>query len=464
MLLHGPAERVLQIGYGSGETTREALLHEPGEYHLVEINPDVVQEANRWFPQFAATGFRVFFADAKNFVRTTTNRYDVILNDSTYPGISGSSLLYSEDHFRACRERLTTGGMLSTWLPVDLPEESLRMVFSTFSTVFPNCSFWLPTNCWNKHGVLVGSIGPQEELFARAARSDWPAPVRASLGEIGYDAPQLFDSIRVLEAEDIRALSRDVPTNSDDHPYLEYPTRGVQVAGESFWHETLQLIIERLAIAPPPDAPGPTSAVRRILAGQLALLEEEPDRALRLYDQARNAAPDHPGPAVLTQDIRTFRAQAAFEDAGQAMTRGEVDRAGDLLRDAAALCPSSAVVRLEAGRAELHAGRADAAIPHFEASLRLSDRFPRALLLLGDAYLVTSRFADAEARYREYLADNPVQFEILVALADAVANGGKPREAIPILERALALSPQNRTAQKMLESLKTAVSGPPAHR
>ena len=49
-----------------------------GEYHA--YNPDVVHQANRFFPDFAAAGHDAFFTDAKNFVRTTAERYDVIVD------------------------------------------------------------------------------------------------------------------------------------------------------------------------------------------------------------------------------------------------------------------------------------------------------------------------------------------------------------------------------------------------
>lgn len=453
LLLHGPARRVLQIGYGSGETTLEALRHGPEEYHLVEINPDVVREANRWFPGFASHGFRAFFTDAKNYVRTTSTRYDVILNDSTYPGISGSSLLYSQDHFRACRDRLTDSGVLSTWLPIDLPAERFRMVLATFSRVFPSCSFWLPTNCWNKHGVLVGSVGAHDPLLEAVRHGNWPEAVTASLGEIGYGDPQLFASIRVLDATDIRALSDGVPTNSDDRPYLEYPMQGMQVASESFWSDTLRLILQRHEQGAAGAIPNQQQAVQNILKGQLALLNDNPDEALRLYGMARRLAPNHPGPAILIQDIQTFRAQATFSEAGRLLEKGDREGALELLRHAAGLCPDSAVVRLETGRAELQQGHASRAVTHLEACRKLTDRFPRAKLMLGDAYLLTSRFDEAEAEYRRYLEDNPPQFEILAALADAVARSGRPAEAIPILEHAIRLSPANETAHSMLRDL-----------
>ncbi len=452
LLLHGPADRVLQIGYGSGETTREALLHEPGAYDLVEINPDVVREANQWFPQFVTQGFNTVFADAKNYVRTTNRHYDVILNDSTYPGISGSSLLYSKDHFEACRDRLAPGGVVSTWLPIDLPVESLRMILATFSSVFPQASLWLPTNCWNKHGVLVGSLDQQEVLVARLRTTQWPPAVRGSLSELGYDDTDLFVSIQVLDADDIRSLAEGSLLNSDDHPYLEYPTRGVQVAAESFWHETLRLILQRMG--PPGRSLDPIrDAVRLVLSGQLAFLQGETEQALRFYERAHGVAPDHPGPATLRQDIFTFRAQEFLEQAMAAFKAGDSNAALSSLQRSVEFCPSSALARYELARLLFDTGQVPAAIPHLEACIVLSDRFPRSLLMLGDARLLSGEYAAAETRYREFLADNEPQFEVLVALADAISNQGRAGEARVLLEQAQAMQPENQIVERMLANL-----------
>ena len=376
----------------------------------------------------------------------------MILNDSTYPGISGSSLLYSKDHFEACRDRLEPGGVLSTWLPIDLPVESLRMVLATFSSVFPNASLWLPTNCWNKHGVLVGSLEPQQASVARLRAVEWPRAVRTSLAELGYDDPELFASIRVLDADDIRAIALDSPVNSDDRPYLEYPARGVEVAAESFWHETLRLILQRMG--PPGMSSDPVrEAVRLVFSGQLAFLQGDPEQALLFYDRARRLAPDHPGPAILRQDIFTFRAQEALEQAMVALQGGDSNAALGLLARAVDLCPTSALARYELARMLFDAGRVNAAIPHLEACTKLSEDLPRAHLMLGDARLLSGEYSGAEANYRRFLADNEPQFEILVALADAILNQGRVGEAKTLLEQANAMQPGNEVVERMLAAL-----------
>ena len=198
LLLHGAPRRALQVGFGSGETAREALLHDLAGLEVAELNPDVVAQSVRWFPGLQPAGFQVTYGDARIVVRSRRDRYDAILNDSTYPGLAGSSQLYSADHFRSCRAHLNDGGVISTWLPVDLPPETFRMVLASFAVVFPEASFWLPANCWNKHGVLVGSLEPQGPLVERLRRREWPQAVRTSLADLGYDDGDAFSAMLVL--------------------------------------------------------------------------------------------------------------------------------------------------------------------------------------------------------------------------------------------------------------------------
>lgn len=336
LLLHGAPRRVLQVGFGSGETARETLLHDLAGLEVAELNPDVVAQSVRWFPGLQPKGFRVTYGDARIVVRSRRQRYDAILNDSTYPGLAGSSQLYSADHFRSCRDHLEEGGVVSTWLPVDLPPETFRMVLASFAAVFPEASFWLPANCWNKHGVLVGSLAPQGPLVERLRRREWAQAVRTSLAELGYDDADAFAAMQVLDPDDIRRLTAGVQVSDDDRPLLEYPARGVQVSGEAFWGETLRLILRSLG--PPRRTTGGSGAgrlreaQRLVLSGQLALLEDDPEMALRFYRRAAEIAPEHPGPRQLMGDILVFRAQ-------DALASGRPDEAQRLLAEADGLVP-----------------------------------------------------------------------------------------------------------------------------
>jgi len=450
LLLHPDPHNVLQIGYGSGETTREAALHGLNQLDVIELNPDVVRMARRFFPEFSSEGFTTVFTDAKLAVRTSSRRWDVILNDSTYPGMAGSSQLYSLDHFRACRAHLAPGGIVSTWLPVDLPPETFRIVLSTFSTIFPNCSYWLMPNCLNKHGVLVGSPDPDVPLILRP-ETTWAPGVSRSLEELGVSDATVLAAARLLDARAIATLAGTAPVNSDDRPILEYPVRGVRISGNDFWDNTLRLILSKAR---------PTThveAVRLLLQGQAELLAGSPNRALRLYGKAQRAWPQSSWPGNLIQGILIQRAQRAFVAAMEALQEGRKSGAEQALQDCVQLAPDAAACQQELGRLLLWSGRSAAAIPHLEAARRHATDTSMATLELGDAFRLTDQPARAEALYREYLASHKPTFDVLAALAEAVASQRRLQEAERLALQALALDPGRPEGRRLLQSIRASL-------
>jgi len=443
LLLHGSPRRVLQIGHGSGATAVEVGLYSPELFDLAEINPRVITEAHRWFPRWRGAHFNPVFTDAKNFVRRTSQDYDVILNDSTYPGHRGSSQLYSEDHFRACRQHLAPGGIVSTWLPVDLPPESFAMVLASFRSVFPESSFWLPLNCWNKHGVLVGSLEPIDEAVLRVRGGSWPAGVAESLAEIGMDDPEVFASSLVLDAAAVEDMARGSRRNTDDRPFLEYPARGFSVSGEQFWSETLK----KISSVMPPVA-GKSRAIGSLIEGQLFLLEGHSDAALAAYGRASELWPGHPGSIKLQEDVRLFRAQEDLRKAAE----GTGDPLPQL-EAAVARCPFSALARFELGHALFERRQFGEAVPHLEAALELGEGLDRAWLFLGDIWAMAGQPAEAERCYRTYLEENPPALEILIALGDVVAEQGREADARALYRRAAALSPGSEIVEERLTGM-----------
>ena len=445
LLVHGGAGMVLQIGYGSGETAAEAALH-GASVTVVELNRDVVAMARRWFPGPGREGMTFLFTDAKLAVRTASVRWDVILNDSTYPGTAGSSQLYSEDHFRACREHLRPGGVVSTWVPVDLPPETFRTILASFTAVFPRCSFWLAPVCLNKHGILVGLASVEGNEAPRPA-GEWPGPVRKGLERLGIRSRDDLLACRILDDRAIRALAAGAPPNTDDRPVLEYPSRGVRLSGEAFWGETLGVLL-------PHVRPGAhAGAVRAMLEGQRRLLAGDPDGALAAYAGAARLWPASPWPANLRQGILVHRAQRAFGEAGTALARGDRRTALRLLEEAVALEPDAARAHGALGRLLLEAGVWSAAAAHLDRAVALARDSAPYEAALADALRFSGDPVRAERLYRRVIEREGAAFERLAALSDAVDRQGRLDEAIGLMRRAVALAPDREDGVAALAGL-----------
>src|SRR5882762_173605 len=115
-LAHSP-RRVLLIGFGSGMTA-SALASSPELERLdvVEIEPAVINAAplltqlNR--NVLHDPRVHVTLDDARNFLFTTRERYDLIVSEPSNPWIAGVATLFTREFYRAAQARLAPGGAL----------------------------------------------------------------------------------------------------------------------------------------------------------------------------------------------------------------------------------------------------------------------------------------------------------------------------------------------------------------
>jgi spermidine synthase len=119
LLAHGQARRVLIIGGGDGGILREVAKHKSVEHiTMVEIDKAVVDMCKTYLPNHSNGAFddprlNLVIDDGMHFVANTTERFDVIISDSTDP-IGPGEVLFSENFYQACHRCLNEGGILVT--------------------------------------------------------------------------------------------------------------------------------------------------------------------------------------------------------------------------------------------------------------------------------------------------------------------------------------------------------------
>jgi len=226
LLMHKDPQKVLQIGYGSGETSGIGLAYGVEDYRIVDVCPSVF-EAGRFFDTINRSSYKdprltKIIMDGKNYVKLTDEKFDIIMNDSTYPGTTGSSALYTYEHFIQCRDKLRDDGILSCWIPLDLRGEDLQLIFKTFQEAMPHSCVWMANNCVNKHAVLVGSTSPLRIDFQHAKQVVEREDIAADLAGINihsiYDLLDCF----IVDEGGLRRIGGTAPLNTDDRPRLEF--------------------------------------------------------------------------------------------------------------------------------------------------------------------------------------------------------------------------------------------------
>lgn len=109
-------KNVLVIGAGDGGTVRELTKYPTIEHiDMVEIDEEVVKACKEYLPQTACKlddpRVHLYYEDGLKFIRTKTDRYNLIIVDSTDPFGPGEGLFTSE-FYGNCYNALTYDGIL----------------------------------------------------------------------------------------------------------------------------------------------------------------------------------------------------------------------------------------------------------------------------------------------------------------------------------------------------------------
>jgi spermidine synthase len=120
MILHERPETALIIGGGEGATLREVLRYPSiRKAVMVDIDRAVVEACRQHLPEmhrgaFADPRTELRHEDARRYLETTPDRFDVVIVDLTEPLEAGPAcLLFTREFYRLLDSRLTDGGNLA---------------------------------------------------------------------------------------------------------------------------------------------------------------------------------------------------------------------------------------------------------------------------------------------------------------------------------------------------------------
>jgi SAM-dependent methyltransferase len=115
-------DNVLILGAGSGTDVAAALRHGVRHVDAVEIDPLIIRIGRERHPDrpYSDPRVTVINDDARHFLRTTQNHYDLVVfalidsltMQSTFSGVRLESYMFTEESFRAVRDHLSPTGVL----------------------------------------------------------------------------------------------------------------------------------------------------------------------------------------------------------------------------------------------------------------------------------------------------------------------------------------------------------------
>ena len=113
---------VLILGAGSGTDVAAALRHGVRHVDAVEIDPVIIRLGREHHPDrpYSDPRVTVINDDARHFLRTTQKKYDLVVfalidsltMQSSFSGVRLESYMFTEESFRAVRDRLKPDGVL----------------------------------------------------------------------------------------------------------------------------------------------------------------------------------------------------------------------------------------------------------------------------------------------------------------------------------------------------------------
>jgi len=224
-VLHPAPKRALVIGFGSGMTAASLAAYPTMEHiTVVEIEPAVIHAAalleslNRGVLRDPRV--RVVLEDARSFLLTTREQYDLIISEPSNPWIAGVATLFTDEYYREARARLNPGGLFIQWVQAySLFPDDFRMVLGTMAPHFAKASLWRGEA---SDFILVG-MADARPLTLDRARAVWDIPaIHADFKRLGMQSPEGILAYHRLDDVDLRAMIGAIYKNTDDQTRLEY--------------------------------------------------------------------------------------------------------------------------------------------------------------------------------------------------------------------------------------------------
>src|SRR5579864_3076946 len=224
---------VLIVGFGAGVTAGSFTTYP-------EIMRIVICEIEKLIPPAATQFFgdqnyhvlndprtEIHYDDARHFVLTTPEKFDIITSDPIHPWVKGAATLYSQEYFEMVKQHLNPGGVITQWVPLyESDFDTVKSELATFFDVFPNGTIW--GNDISGEGydlVLLAQVEPTkidiDKLQKRMMREDHRL-VAQSLAEVNFHSiPQLLGTY-AGQASDLKSWLQGAAVNEDMNLRLQY--------------------------------------------------------------------------------------------------------------------------------------------------------------------------------------------------------------------------------------------------
>jgi spermidine synthase len=245
-LAHPHPESVLVVGLGAGVTAGTFIVHpEVKRIVICEIEPAVLPAASRFFSEenhgvLSDERVQVVNDDARHFLATTDEKFDIITSDPIHPWVRGNSVLFSKEYYAIVKDKLNRGGIATQWVPLyETSEKAIQIQMRTFIDAFPDGTVWnSQPDAKGYDVVLLGQVEPLViDMDAVQKRIDDNEALKKSLAQVKLNSALDIFASYGTRGRELGPWLGDTPVNRDFSLKLEYISGlafNLQVADEIY--------------------------------------------------------------------------------------------------------------------------------------------------------------------------------------------------------------------------------------
>jgi spermidine synthase len=248
-LVHPNPKSVLIVGCGAGVTAGSFLTHPSIERVVIcEIEPLIptkvapnfknenygVTDAKHVADTYKKT-VQIVYDDARHFMLTASEKFDIITSDPIHPWVKGAATLYTKEYFELVKKRLNPGGMVTQWVPLYQSSPAVvKSEVATFFAAFPEGSVWgnpavkylaAEPMLQGYDTVLLGHVDPLKvdmvDLGTRIETETY-RPVVKSLADVEFFTLEMLFARYTCRASDLKEWLVDAEINRDRNLRLQY--------------------------------------------------------------------------------------------------------------------------------------------------------------------------------------------------------------------------------------------------
>lgn len=223
--LYAPhARTVVNIGFGSGLTTHVALGN-PNLQRVdsVEIEAAMVTGARAFAPAnsraFEDARSVIHIEDAKTFLSSREEQFDVIVSEPSNPWISGVATLFSEEFYGRVAKKIKPQGVLVQW--VQLYDTKPYIIASILKALGKHYADYVVYLAHNGDAIIVAT--PTGTLPSQLADPFEIPAWKSSLNRLGYASKNELGLLRLATRRTIEPLVQSfaIRGNSDYYPVID---------------------------------------------------------------------------------------------------------------------------------------------------------------------------------------------------------------------------------------------------